>query len=104
MLFAIVTADEIQSVDRKKIITGDAKAKVKATKMMELIKDTLFWYEITWIKMHLELLAFAANATQATICMVDTGLLTFGFLVMQYKAISEPEDTEVVLAIIQSIE
>ncbi|KIJ08508.1 hypothetical protein PAXINDRAFT_88772 [Paxillus involutus ATCC 200175] len=80
------------------IITGDAKAKAKATKMTELIKDTLFW-----IKMHLEPLAFAANVTQATICTVDTVLLTFGFLVMQYKSMSEPEDTEVVSAIIQSI-
>ncbi|KIJ07418.1 hypothetical protein PAXINDRAFT_90413, partial [Paxillus involutus ATCC 200175] len=103
-LFAIVAADEIRSADRKKIITGDAKAKAKATKMTELIKDTLFWYEITWIKVHLEPLAFAANVTQATICTVDTVLLTFGFLVMQYKSMSEPEDTKAVSAIIQSIE
>ncbi|KIK78261.1 hypothetical protein PAXRUDRAFT_16962 [Paxillus rubicundulus Ve08.2h10] len=53
--------------------------------MTELIKNTLFWYAITRIKMHLEPLAFAANVTQAMICTVDTVLLTFGFLSIERR-------------------
>lgn len=54
--------------------------------------------------MHLEPLAFAANITQATLCRIDTVLLTFGFLMMQYKLMLEPEDVGAVAAIIESIE
>lgn len=45
-LLGIVIADEIRSPDKKKITTGDAKAKAKACKMSVRIKDPLFWYAI----------------------------------------------------------
>ncbi|KAG9308840.1 hypothetical protein JVU11DRAFT_11470 [Chiua virens] len=54
--------------------------------------------------MHLEPLAFAANVTQATVCRIDMVLLTFGFLMMQYKSLLDPEDIEAVAVIIDSIE
>ncbi|KIK97057.1 hypothetical protein PAXRUDRAFT_767640 [Paxillus rubicundulus Ve08.2h10] len=72
--------------------------------MSVCIKDPLFWYAISWMKMHLKPPAFAANLTQATLCRINTVLLTFGFLMMQYKSMLEPEDVGAVVAIIGSIE
>ncbi|KIJ14505.1 hypothetical protein PAXINDRAFT_12602 [Paxillus involutus ATCC 200175] len=72
--------------------------------MMERIKDALLWHAITWMKRHLEPLAFAANVMQATLCRINTVLLTFSFLIMQYKSMMEDEDIWAVTAIIQSIE
>ncbi|KIK76098.1 hypothetical protein PAXRUDRAFT_170934 [Paxillus rubicundulus Ve08.2h10] len=102
-LLAVVVADDIYSPERKEITTGEAKTKAKAIKMMKCIKDALFWHAITQIKQHLEPLAFAANVTQATLCRIDTVLLTFGFLMMQYKSMMEDKDVWAVTTIIQSI-
>lgn len=47
-----------------------------------------------------------ANITQASFCQVDEVLLTFGYLVMQYKKMmsDDPNDTEACKSIIESIE
>jgi hypothetical protein len=59
------------------------------------------------MKRHLEPLATAANITQALFCCLDQVLLTFGFLVMQYTAMTWSdlaEDHTGCDAIIKSIE
>lgn len=56
------------------------------------------------MKRHLEPLAIAANVTQAAFCCLDTVLLTFGFLVMQYKRMSDEGDRIASHSIISSLE
>jgi hypothetical protein len=56
------------------------------------------------MKRHLEPLAIAANITQASFCRLDEVLLTFGFLVMQYQAMTDPDDLVGCAAVIASIE
>lgn len=56
------------------------------------------------VKRHLEPLAIAANITQASFCRLDTVLLTFGFLLMQYNEMTEPDDREGCCAIVRSLE
>ena len=41
------------------------------------------------MKLHLEPLVIATNVTQAAFFCLDTMLLTFGFLVMQYNQMTE---------------
>ena len=53
---------------------------------------------------HLKPLAVAANITQAAHCRLDTVLLTFGFLVVQYRAMVKAEDLVGCAAILQSLE
>jgi hypothetical protein len=56
------------------------------------------------MKRHLEPLAIAANVTQASFCRLDQVLLTFGFLVMQYRSMTDHEDVAGCSVIIASIE
>lgn len=56
------------------------------------------------MKWHLEPLAIAANITQASFCRLDTVLLTFGFLLMQYRQMTDDEDLDAAAAITKSIE
>lgn len=57
------------------------------------------------MKRHLEPLAVAANITQASFCRLDEVLLTFGYLVMQYKKMqTDAEDVAACNSIIASIE
>jgi hypothetical protein len=49
-------------------------------------------------------LAIAANVTQSSACRLDQVLLTFGFLVMQYTALTDIEDQIESKAIVRSIE
>lgn len=45
-LRAIAYQDEAQPNSEKKIITGDAKAKAKASEMCDLIKSSVFWVSL----------------------------------------------------------
>ena len=56
------------------------------------------------MKLHLEPLAIAANVTQAAFCRLDTVLLTFGFLVMQYQQMTDEADHAAATSIIYSLE
>jgi len=56
------------------------------------------------MKLHLEPLAIAANVTQAAFCCLDTVLLTFGFLVMQYRRMADKDDSIASAMIISSLE
>ena len=56
------------------------------------------------MKLHLEPLAIAANVTQAAFCRLDTVLLTFGFLVMQYQQMKDKDDLAASASIISSLE
>jgi hypothetical protein len=47
MLSSIVYADEARQRDQKQLVTGDAKAKDKARKMVAIIKNQEFWFAIT---------------------------------------------------------
>ena len=49
-------------------------------------------------------MAEAANIIQAAFCRLDTVLLTFGYLIVSYKAMKDPDDLPGVQAIIKSIE
>lgn len=56
------------------------------------------------MKLHLEPLAIAANVTQAAFCRLDTVLLTFGFLTMQYQQLTDDGDHAASISIISSLE
>jgi hypothetical protein len=58
------------------------------------------------VEQHLEPLAIAANVTQAAHCGLDTVLLTFGYLVIRYKAMADrdPEDAVGCNTILESLE
>lgn len=57
------------------------------------------------MKRHLEPLAVAANITQASFCRLDEVLLTFGYLVMQYRLMqADAGDAVACDSIITSIE
>lgn len=56
------------------------------------------------MKRHLEPLAIATNITQASFCRLDQVLMTFGHLIMQYQSMTDQEDAEGCMAIIESIE
>ena len=56
------------------------------------------------MKLNLEPLAIAANVTQAAFCRLDTVLLTFGFLVMQYEQTTDEADCTASKSIISSLE
>ena len=56
------------------------------------------------MKRHLEPLAIAANITQASFCHLDTVLLTFRFLLMQYQQLTDEEDLDAAAAITESLE
>jgi hypothetical protein len=53
---------------------------------------------------HLRPLAEAANIIQSAFCRLDTVLLTFGYLMVSYKAMIDPDDLPGVPAIMKSIE
>jgi len=56
------------------------------------------------MKLHLKLLAIAVNITQAAFCRLDTVLLTFGFLVMQYQQMADEDDYITSASIISCLE
>jgi hypothetical protein len=56
------------------------------------------------MKLHLQPLAIAANVTQAAFCRLDTVLLTFGFLIMQYQQMTDEADDVASTSIISSLE
>jgi len=56
------------------------------------------------MKSDLEPLAIAANITQAAFCRLDTVLLTFGFLVMQYQKMMDADNLTASTSIIASLE
>lgn len=122
-LISIIASDAARPTANKLIVTGDAKAIAHSRKMIEIVNDSLFWLSIARfvelsapllllnlteicisIKRHLEPLAIAANVTQASFCRLDTVLLTFGFLMMQYRNMTDPEDHQGCQAIMASLE
>ncbi|PBK82051.1 hypothetical protein ARMGADRAFT_1038934 [Armillaria gallica] len=89
----------------QKLVTGDAKSQQKAQDMLLIMQDPGFWHALARIKNHLELLAIAANVTQAALCHLDQVLLTFGQLYMHYTtALTEPEDAAVKQVILNSLD
>ncbi|KZP34710.1 hypothetical protein FIBSPDRAFT_971865, partial [Athelia psychrophila] len=103
-LVVLVSSEAARPLDKKMIVTGDAKARARAASMLEIIGNNSFWHAITRIKRHLEPLAIASNITQASFCRLDTVLLTFGFLMMQYRAMTDEADLDASAAIMESIE
>ena len=122
VLVIVVTPDKDQPENEMCIFSGDAKAKKKAKEMVALINNDDFWKALTrysgyssfhahifdsWIsrmKLHLRPLAIAANVTQAAFCCLDTVLLTFGFLIMQYQKMTDEADRVAATSIISSLE
>lgn len=47
-LLAVIYNDNTKAPNDKLIVIGDAKAKAKATKMINIIKNDTFWYAILW--------------------------------------------------------
>ena len=123
IIVMVIEADEKKSSKECFVITGDARAKAKATEMVKLIKNPKFWDALSvyvnqnihcnwssncWLcarmERHLEPLAVAANITQAAHCRLDTVLLTFGFLAVRYRAMVDTEDLVGCAAILKSLE
>lgn len=90
------------------IVTGDARAKAKATSMIAIINNNTFWTAITRLDSvnnncfisltvlhrtvrYLEPLAIAANITQAAHCHLYDVLLCFGMLYCQYSQLPSTE-------------
>lgn len=102
-LSAAIASDAIKPQDEKIVIQGDAKAKAKATKMVAIASNSLFWNKLANIKLHLEPLAIAANLSQSTFCRLDDVFITFGFLHARFLSFNEPESRSVQTALISSL-
>ena len=119
----VVKDDQNKPSNERFIMTGDARARAKAKTMVELVGNSEFWNALSVyvtirtlrksvsspglcarMERHLEPLAVAANITQAAHCRLDTVLLTFGFLVVQYQAMTSTEDLVGCTAILKSLE
>jgi len=119
-IMAVIYQDEVRAPADKLIITGNAKTKEKSRKMIEILKDNLFWFAIARYVVHLYFssclycywritwylwpLAIAANVVRSSFCCINTVLLTFGFLIMQYQKMQDAEDILGRDAIMNSIE
>ncbi|KAJ6572632.1 hypothetical protein B0H10DRAFT_1670231, partial [Mycena sp. CBHHK59/15] len=101
-LESIIAADALRS--KSDLIKGDPKAKAKARTMIQVIRNSSFWYALVRMKVFLEPLAVAANVTQSAFCRLDQVLLTLGRLVMQYSALDDLEDANGRDVIIASLE
>jgi hypothetical protein len=122
VLVMVVEMDSRRVEQERCVVAGDAKAKKKANDMVALIRNDTFWRallrsgclflfcdcvtdcQIFSMKLHLEPLAIAANVTQAAFCRLDTVLLTFGFLIMQYQRMTDDADQVASMSIISSLE
>ncbi|KAF5385054.1 hypothetical protein D9615_001008 [Tricholomella constricta] len=103
-LLSVIYADEARPEAHRMVIIGDRKTKIKSRAMIAIVKNPLFWHAILRMTRHLRPLAIAANIVQAAFCRVDQVLLTFGFLTMQYRAMTDEDDASGVKAILESIE
>ncbi|KIY49894.1 hypothetical protein FISHEDRAFT_31177, partial [Fistulina hepatica ATCC 64428] len=108
VLAVLVAKDEAMVPENRFLIPkkGKRDAKLKAARMVGILKSSVFWHTITQIKMFLEPLALAANITQAGHCRLDSVLLTFGYLMMVYTKRAEfhdrdPHALQVILASIE---
>lgn len=45
-LLSIIYADEAAPVEKKKIVIGDAKAKAKSRRMVQILTNSLFWHAL----------------------------------------------------------
>lgn len=123
VIVVVVKDDGAKPSNERFIMTGDTRARAKAATMVDLVKNSEFWDALsvyvtigispnwsphhglhTRMERHLEPLAVAANITQAAHCRLDTVLLTFGFLVVQYRAMTNTEDLVGCTAILNSLE
>lgn len=115
--------DKLRPQD-KIVVNGDRSSRTKATEMVSVIKDPLFWHWIARcetclilpmlcilistfnrMKKHLEPLALAACITQTAHCRLDQVLLVFGLLFAEYRQlIDEGDDSAGLTAILDSIE
>ena len=121
VIVVVVRDDERKPVKDCNLVTGNTRAKAKATEMINLIKSPVFWDALavyvtikifiiidhlifTRLEQHLEPLAVTANTLQATHCRLDTVLLAFGYLIKRYRAMVAPEDLIGCTAILNSLE
>lgn len=81
----VIAQDRARPPDRRQVIAGDRSAREKATQMVAIIEDSLFWHSLARVVNHLRPLAIATNVLQAQFCRLDTVLMTFGFLYMQFS-------------------
>ncbi|TFK24427.1 hypothetical protein FA15DRAFT_592446 [Coprinopsis marcescibilis] len=105
----VVLQDAMKPADQKLIVIGDAAAKNWAKKMIEIIKDSSFWLGLVRVVRHLCPLAIATNMLQSVSCRLDTVLITFGFLYMQFTKMKQElgatdEDIAACERVINSIE
>ncbi|KAI0049656.1 hypothetical protein FA95DRAFT_1488644, partial [Auriscalpium vulgare] len=95
-LRALVSTDELRGSSNSQVITGDASAKRRATRMVGIIKDSAFWDALACMKLHLEPLAIAANIAQAANTRPDTVLLMFGVLRLRYDSLPQSDPRHIV--------
>ncbi|TFK16929.1 hypothetical protein FA15DRAFT_571127, partial [Coprinopsis marcescibilis] len=88
----VILKDSMEKPDDRKIVIGTTEAKEKATKMIQLVKNTSFWIGLSRVVRHLRPLAIATNTLQSTSCHLDTVLVTFGFLYMQFNVMKSEGD------------
>ncbi|TFK17562.1 hypothetical protein FA15DRAFT_604826 [Coprinopsis marcescibilis] len=88
----VILKDSMEKPDDRKIVIGTTEAKEKETKMIQLIKNTSFWIGLSRVIHHLRPLAIATSTLQSTSCCLDTVLVTFGFLYMQFNVMKSKGD------------
>ncbi|KAF8808342.1 hypothetical protein BYT27DRAFT_7255616 [Phlegmacium glaucopus] len=85
-------------------VGSKSKDKAKAIAVQEIINDSQFWYHIKKTCSHLELLAIAANITQASNTRVYHVLTTLANLYHIYSNLSLAEDFNVHNQVLTSLE
>ncbi|THH08490.1 hypothetical protein EW146_g8974 [Bondarzewia mesenterica] len=99
-IFVRAVADHDQQLE-KDCIGNDRKARAKAKKVMQIIKETSFWMRLRVIKQCLEPLAVAANITQSDHARLD---VIMAAIVNLYWIFSRPSiDSNVSVAVIASL-
>jgi hypothetical protein len=91
-LEVVIATDKVKEPQDRIFFQGNAQARQTAEQMASIIRNPLFWYNLTRIKHHLSPLAIAANLTQATLCRLDDCFLALGFLFREINRFNSPED------------
>ncbi|PPR07164.1 hypothetical protein CVT24_010717 [Panaeolus cyanescens] len=95
-------------VDKKRdrLLVGKTSAQQKATEMIALIQNSLFWHKLEHVKMHLEPLARSSNILQASHARLDQVPLIFGGLLSEYEdmASKHPSDQGLIDVMTASLE
>jgi len=109
-LIKIAGDEDFRSPADKLFVQGKKESKENARKMLKRINgpnSTKFWADLVSLVRYLRPLSIAANVLQSSHARLDDVILTFGFLVLEFQAMSQlhnPQHKLAAAAVIDSVE